>query len=465
MLVLSHDIQVPLYTQLYRQIKEAILSGRFPADARLPSVRELASQLSVGRNTVENAYLELYAEGYIYSKERSGYFTSPLAEGPALLAAAPKKTVVEVAREKPVPAAFDFHPARLDPDAFPGRIWRSCFHEALQHGARDLSLYGEPQGEAALRRQIQKYLEQSRGVVCEVDQIIVCAGLQHGLDLVAHLLKDRCPVVAVEDPGYHLARAVFRNHGLEIVPLPVREDGLNLDLLQESRCTVAYVTPSHQFPVGCVMPIANRLKLIQWARDGGNVIIEDDYDSELRYHGKPIPSLQGLDPGGNIVYSGTFSKVLSPALRISYLVLPPSLLPTYRLLFGEYACSVSMLEQKALALFMEQGHWERHVRRMRTLYRKKHDALLRAVEQHFGAEARVVGLGAGLHVVLQLPNLSFKEEQLVASASRNGINIFPFSVTCVNVQPDAPAVVLGFGGLSIDKIERGIELLHQSWHK
>ncbi|UFS71908.1 PLP-dependent aminotransferase family protein [Geomonas sp. RF6] len=463
MLVLSHDSQVPLYTQLYSQIKGAILSGRFAADSRLPSVRDLARQHLISRNTVENAYLELYAEGYIYSKERSGYFVSPLSPDDVLVSPPARGAARETVQE--TQCLFDFHPARLDAEAFPERIWRKCLLDALHRGSRDLNHYSEAQGEGTLRGEIRKYLEQSRGVVCDIDQIVVCGGLQHGLDIVAHLLKDSRPVVAVEDPGYHLARSVFANHSLEVLPLPVLDEGLDLRALQDSRSTVAYVTPSHQFPMGCVMPIANRLKLLRWAREGGNFIIEDDYDSELRYHGRPIPSLQGLDPDGNIVYSGTFSKVLSPALRVSYLVLPHSLLPAYRRLFSDYAPSVSVLEQRALAQFMEQGHWERHVRRVRTLYRKKHDALLRALARHCGERASVIGQGAGLHVVVQLHDTAVKEEELVAAARHSGIKLFPFSTTCVNRKPEEGMVILGFGGLSIDRIEEGVALLFQSQQK
>ena len=310
-----------------------------------------------------------------------------------------------------------------------------------------------------MRCNIQHYLERSRGVVCEPDQIVICTGLQHGLDIVAHMLKESHSSVAVENPGYHLPRTVFQNNSFDIVPVAVEANGLDLEFLRSSGSTIAYVTPSHQLPMGYVMPIANRLKLIEWAESGGNLIIEDDYDSELRYHGKPIPSLQGLRPSGNIIYLGTFSKLLSPALRLSYMVLPRLLLATYRRLYQDYFSTVSLLEQRTMAKFMEQGHWERHIRRMRIIYQNKHDALLQAIEHHFGSKAIVVGQGAGLHVVLQLPDDNPGETEIIRRAQQKGINLFPFCATCATGQSSSTKILLGFGGMTASEIEEGISLL------
>ena len=211
--------------------------------------------------------------------------------------------------------------------------------------------------------------------------------------------------------------------------------------------------------MGCVMPIANRLNLIEWAESGGNLIIEDDYDSELRYHGKPIPSLQGLRPDGNIIYMGTYSKILSPALRLSYMVLPRSLLARFHVLYQAYFSTVSLMEQKTMAKFMELGYWERHVRRVRITYQKKHDAMLKAIKQYFGNRATVVGQGAGLHVVLQLHDKNPGETEIIRRAAKNGINLFPFSATCATGEPAATSLLLGFGGMSAAEIEQGIEIL------
>ena len=463
MFVLSHDDQVPLYTQLYLRIKDNILSGKLLANTRLPSVRDFAAELSVSRNTIESSYLELYSEGYIYSKPRSGYFVAEIARDGVLSSLSRDRRVTAPPQVAQSRCAFDFHPARLDREAFPAGLWRRCFLDCLRQSSAELVQYNDPQGEWGLRANIQRYLERSRGVVCDPEQIVICSGLQHGLDIVALLQKDPRPVVAVENPGYHLPRAVFRNHSFKLVAIPVDSSGIDLDLLESSGSGMVYVTPSHQFPLGGVMPVAKRLKLIEWAKSGERLIIEDDYDSELRYHGKPIPSLQGLHPNGNIVYLGTFSKVLSPALRVSYMVLPQSLLSAYRRVFRDYACSVSLLEQGTLTQFMEQGHWERHVRRMRTLYRKKHDTMLQAVGRHFGSKAAVIGAGAGLHVVLQLAGQAWGEAELIGMAKSKGIGLFPFSDTYAKDEADCSKFLLGFGGLTTDEIEEGIALLSRIW--
>ncbi|MCX5882913.1 MAG: PLP-dependent aminotransferase family protein [Deltaproteobacteria bacterium] len=461
MFILDNNDQNPLYKQLYHQIREHVLSGKLPADFKLPSVRTLADELSTSRNTVENAYQELYAEGYIYSKPRSGYFVSALDQDAAPLSLPQKPRNCNRLPVPPQRCNYDFHPARLDPESFPAPLWRKLFMETLRESSRQLVRYGDPQGEWGLRCFIQQYLERSRGVVCDPEQIVVCSGLQHSLDIISHLVKGSHPVVAVENPGYHLPRAVFRNHGFEIIPIPVGPSGLDVDILKTSSSTIAYVTPSHQLPMGCVMPVSSRLKLIDWAESGGKLIIEDDYDSELRYLGKPIPSLQGLRPHGNIIYCGTFSKILSPALRVSYMVLPHALLAAYRKLFQDYFSSVSLLEQCTLAKFMEQGHWDRHVRRMRTLYKKKHDTLLRAVAHHFGDRAVIIGQGAGLHVVLQLPDNAPGETVIINRALKKGIRLFPFTATHVTGEPVSTMLMIGFGGMAAGKIESGIALLSQ----
>jgi GntR family transcriptional regulator/MocR family aminotransferase len=461
MFILNNNDTAPLYKQLYHQIREQVLSGKLPANAKLPSVRDLAAELSTSRNTVEGAYQELYAEGYIYSKQRSGYFVSALDHDVVPRSPVHKPRTQSRPPQSSPGYAYDFHPARLDPASFPTALWRTCFLECLRGSSLELTQYGDPQGDWGLRGNIRQYLERSRGVLCEPDQIVACAGLQQGLDIVAHMLKENHSSVAVENPGYHLPRAVFRNHLFRIVPVAVGSSGMDLEILRAGDSTIAYVTPSHQMPLGHVMPIANRLNLIDWAQSGGNLIIEDDYDSELRYHGKPIPSLQGLRPDGNIIYMGTFSKILSPALRLSYMVLPRSLLAPFRALYSDYFSTVSLLEQKTMARFMEQGYWERHIRRMRITYKKKHDALLKAVEHYFGNRAAVVGQGAGLHVVLQLNGKNPGEAEVLRRAAQKGINLFPFSATCATGEPASTSFLLGFGGMTATEIEQGVKLLSQ----
>ncbi|PNU20770.1 PLP-dependent aminotransferase family protein [Geothermobacter hydrogeniphilus] len=464
MFFLDSNAPVPLFKQLYNQMREHILLGSLPADSKLPSVRDMANNLAVSRNTVDGAYQELFAEGYIYSKPRSGYFVSPLDQesAPRSLVSKPDNQAPPLQRAPTY--RYDFHPARLDPESFPNRLWRKFFLECLRENPQQLSEYCDPQGELGLRFAIQNYLERSRGVVCDPEQIVVTAGLQHSLDIVANVLKEDHSRVAVEDPGYPLASTVFRNHSYKINPVPVRPDGIDLDALKAGNSSIAYVTPSHQLPMGYVIPVANRLNLIEWAEAGDKFILEDDYDSELRYSSKPIPSLQGLRPHGNIIYMGTFSKVLSPALRVSYIVLPRSLLARYYRLFQNHFSSVSQLEQRTLAKFMVQGYWNRHIRRMRSIYKKKHDTTLRAIKEHFGTLAVVDGQGAGLHVVLQLLGATCGETEIIRRAEQKGIRLLPFSWTCASGKSVPVRLMLGFGGMTEIEIKEGIALLAQACH-
>ncbi|HEY8911094.1 MAG TPA: PLP-dependent aminotransferase family protein [Desulfosporosinus sp.] len=453
-----------MHDKIYNQIKHQILSGELPPDTKLLSIKNLSTELSVSRNTVEYAYQQLYAEGYILSKPRSGYYVS-LIDPEFLPSSLPDiDTVSNKVSEDEQFYAFDFHPACLSRESFPVNLWRKLYLECLKEDPKQLASYSNPQGDYALRSEIQRYLARSRGVSCDPEQIVVCSGLHDSLSIIAPILKEDHSIFAIEDPGHFIPKTVFRNQSFSLTPIPVNSDGLDLDSLQNTDSTVVYVTPSHQFPLGYVMPIANRLKLIDWAETVGGVIIEDDYDSELRYHGKPIPALQGLHPRGDIVYVGTFSKVLSPALRVSYMVLPYRLLTVYHKLFSDYPTNVSLLDQRTLKRFMEQGYWERHLRKMRTVYKKKHDALIQSIHHHFGSRAKIIGQGAGLHVVLELVGNSLNEEELINRAQERDIRLFPLSKTYLHKDGQNSRIILGFGSIDSHEIDRGIELLYQAWY-
>ncbi|WP_371381029.1 PLP-dependent aminotransferase family protein [Sporomusa aerivorans] len=461
MFILDSNKRQPLNVKLYNQIKDQIVTGKLPPHSRLPSVRDLAGELAISRNTVEYAYEQLCTEGFIYSKARSGYFIAALDQEFIIRSSQTRVNSLRHMFAEEKQYTFDFHPASLLPDSFPTAIWRKLFADCLRDNAGALTRYSEQQGERELRGEIQRYLERSRGVICEQDQIVICSGLHDSLAIVAQILRAEHSQLAVEEPGYWIPRSVFQNHSFSITPVPVNVNGLDVEYLQTTSSTVVYVTPSHQFPLGYVMPVESRLRLIQWAETVNGVIIEDDYDSELRYHGKPIPALQGLHPAADIIYAGTFSKVLSPALRISYLVLPYPLLARYHGLFGGFPGTVSLLEQKILARFIKDGYWERHLRKLRTIYKKKHDLLLGAIERHFGSRASIIGQGAGLHVVLELSAHDIEEKELILRAQAKDIRVFPFADTCLVDAGRNSRIMLGFGGMSPDKIEQGVKLLYQ----
>jgi GntR family transcriptional regulator / MocR family aminotransferase len=464
MFILDSKDRRPLHVKLYHQIKNQILSGKLSPHSKLPSVRHLSAELSVSRNTVEYAYEQLCTEGFIHSKPRSGYYISLLDQEFIPRPCRNPVSLIEPAFEDGKTYSFDFHPAGLSPDSFPSKVWRKLVTDCLQENPGQFALYGNPQGETELRCEIQRYLERFRGVSCDPEQIVVCSGLQDSLSIIAQILRGDHSALAVEDPGHWIPRSIFQNYAFSLSPIPVNSEGINLDDLKNTNSTIVYVTPSHQFPLGYVMPVENRLKLINWTETVGGVIIEDDYDSELRYHGKPIPALQGLHPEGNIIYVGTFAKVLSPALRVSYMVLPYQFFSTYKKLFSKYATTVSLLEQRTLCEFMKQGYWERHLRRMRTIYKRKHDALIQSINRHFSNRVNILGQGAGLHVVLELVDNLLDEKELISRAWEKNVRVFPLSDTYQCNKHYPSRVMLGFGRMNPDELERGIELLSQAWN-
>ncbi|MFM1654338.1 PLP-dependent aminotransferase family protein [Brevibacillus sp. B_LB10_24] len=459
----------PMYLQLYEHIKKEIVTGKIPAHTRLPSVRQLTRSLHVSKTTIELAYHQLVAEGYIESRERSGFFAVPL-EGvlTAKTAEATVETQADKRRHSPAGLGeirFNFHTSKIDMKSFPVNVWRRLSNQALAAELLEEYSYGSRQGEWGLRKAIADYLHHSRGVSCVPEQIIIGAGTQTVLGILCQVLKKSGPKVAVEDPGYVGARFVFERNGFSICPIALEADGLNLDELQKSGAGMVYVTPSHQYPYGMVMPIAKRLKLLQWAFESGGLIVEDDYDGEFRYHGKPIPSLQGLaGSDGNVVYVGTFSKSLLPSLRVSYMVVPAHLLEEFRhhLMYCEQ--TVSKIHQKTLQLFMETGEWERHLRRMRKLYQRKHDILLQEVKRRFGDSVRILGTDAGLHIMLEIASPTPADE-LVQLARQQGIHVESTWKSWLSRRYETlpPQILLGFGGMKSEEIAEGIQLLEQVW--
>jgi GntR family transcriptional regulator/MocR family aminotransferase len=463
MFILDSTDRRPIHVKLYNQIKNQILTGQLMPYTKLPSVRHLSAELSISRNTVEYAYEQLRTEGFIHSKPQSGYYISLLDQEFIPRHCRKMDTLTEHSFEKEQTCLFDFHPADLSPDSFPGKVWRKLLTACLQSNPGQFALYGNPQGEMELRCEIRRYLQRFRGVDCEPEQIVICCGLQDSLSIIAQIIQGSHSALAMEEPGHWIPRSVFQNHSFSLNPIPVNATGINLEYLKNTDSTVVYVTPSHQFPLGYVMPVENRLKLINWSETVGGVIIEDDYDSELRYHGKPIPALQGLHPKGSIIYIGTFSKVLSPALRVSYMVLPYQFLSTYNKLFHNYAATVSLLEQRILCQFMKQGYWERHLRKMRTIYKRKHDALSQAINRHFGERINILGQGAGLHIVVELVDPFFDKKDLISLAWEKNVRVFPLADTYHSNNKHPYQVILGFGKMNPDDLEEGVKVLSQAW--
>lgn len=450
----------PLYVQLYTYLKTEILSRRIEAGAKLPSKRKLSAHLGISQNTIQAAYHQLQAEGYVESKVRSGIYVCKL-EGDLFPYVTPPNLKYEDQIKQDV--SIDFNQGKIDLVNFPYSKWRKLSMESLFYEESEIYYNGNPKGEEDLRKAIARYLFQSRGVKCSYEQIIIGAGTQYMISLLSKLFSTE-KIVAMEDPGYHRSRIAFQDNYMTVEPISLDEEGMSVEILQKSKANIAYVTPSHQFPTGLIMPISRRMELLQWAEKGERYIIEDDYDGEFRYKGKPIPSMQSMDTNGRVIYMGTLSKSLIPSIRLSYVVLPMQLLELFneKLLINKQ--TVSRLHQNTLTKFMQKGFWESHLNKMRTVYRKKQQVLSDSISEYFDNEVRMIGEQSGLHILLTFNN-DLSESALIHLAAEKGVIVYPTSIYYETVDYDKPAtLLLGFGGLSEKEISKGVKLLSEAWN-
>ena len=454
--------QRPLYEQIYGQIRAAIESGELPPDARLPSKRALAAHLKVSVVTVEGAYAQLLAEGYLRSEPKRGFFVQPLLPRPA---AAPASVPRSAPDPRPAPLTYDFSTTGVDTTHFPFSTWAKLMREILSLEDSGLLSATHPQGAPELRQAIVRYLHDFRGIQAQPEQVVVGAGSEYLTSLLFQLLG-REGGYAVEDPGYYKYHRILAHEGALICPIPLDEGGLRVDALGWSGARVAHVTPSHHFPLGTVMPVTRRQELLSWAMEREDrYIIEDDYDSEFRFSGRPIPALQSLDTGGRVIYLNTFAKSLAPSLRIGYMVLPPRLLERYRAEFFFYSSTVPSFEQLTLARFLERGHFERHIARMRNVYKARRDALIgAAVDSGVAAPGSFAGADAGLHLLLRLPG-PLDEGELVRRAAEQGVGVYPLSSYCLTAPNPhrPPTLVMGYARLDAADMAPAFQLLRQAW--
>lgn len=465
-----------LYEQIYEYIREEIRAGRLLANEKLPSARFLAQDLQVSRTTVDMAYGQLVAEGYVVARPKRGYYVSALEDLYELktlsfVGEKPGEGQPVGSRKQQIDACrYDFSPNVIDMSLFPYATWKKITRNILVDAKSHMFALGEPQGDAELRTTICRYLHGSRGVNCEPEQIIVGAGNDFLLLLLEKILG-RHIHVAMENPTYVRAYKIFRSFAYPVSLVPVDEKGIRVDYLRKTDAQIAYVMPSHQYPTGVSMPIGRRMELLKWAAgQEGRYLIEDDYDSEFRYKGKPLPSLQASDTAGRVIYIGTFSKAIAPAIRISYMVLPYPLLERYRRECGFFSSSVSRIDQTILNEFIRDGYFERYLNKMRKHYRTKHDLLLneiRPLEKAF----HVTGGNAGLHILLT-DKKGRSEAVLEETARAQGVKTyrlgdFRLGETMDTVREKGfltPAtMILGYGGLSMEEIREGIGILKKVW--
>jgi len=465
----------PLFQQLYRAMRDLILAGKLPAGAQLPPTRVLANELGLSRNVVITAYEELIVGGYAAARTGSGTFvcanlrvdarTAAHAGGATGLRGASLsrygrklvKRPESLERQGP-PLRYDFDCAAVSPDDFPADLWR----QLLARSARGLHAPdASPAGNPDLREALATYLRISRGVECEAGQILIVSGSAQALDLTTRLLLDEGDVAVLEDPHYRGARDAFLSAGARLHAIRTDEHGMVTDALPEDERPVklAYVTPSHQFPSGGILPLERRMALLAWAERRETYVVEDDFDSEFLYDERPVEAMQGIDRGSRVIYIGTFSRALSPAMRLGYLVLPKPLVPLFVHAKHLADSHSAALPQRALCEFLRSGHFERHLRKCRDRKADLRRALLSAIEKYLGSRAEVRGAHSGVHLMLSLPYVPHgRLDELCQAAARCGLGLHPARPFYLN-PPPRTEFIMGYGALTPEKIRAGIRIL------
>jgi GntR family transcriptional regulator/MocR family aminotransferase len=478
---LQLDDEGPLHQQAYRAIRGAILDGRLRPGARLPATRTLARELSLSRNTLLQAYEQLADEGYVVARTGAGTFVAdalpddrlgdavgtpaaPSAGAPPLALSATGRRVVAGAPRSGIRwaiprkhLAYDFRYGEPAYGDLPLETWCRILGRHARRASVARLAYGDPAGAPELRAALAEYLRRARGVDCDASRVIVTHGSQQAIDLVGRVLLDPGDRVALEEPHYTGFSFAFDAVGAELVPVPVDEAGLDVDALEvHDGLRGVCVTPSHQFPTGAVLSLERRLALLAWAEARGAFVLEDDYDGEFRYQGRPVPSLQGLDRAGRVLYLGTASKTLFPSLRIGWLVVPESLVRAFTLAKAYADTGGASLEQRVLAEFVAEGHLERHVRRARVRNAARREALEAAVARHLAGAARLEGTRAGLHGVLQVPDLPFaREAELRRACETRDVGIYPLRPFYTR-PPARAGFLLGYAALGEADIDEGV---------
>ena len=472
MIDLQGGAKAPLYEKIYEYIKNEIVDGKISKGEKLPSTRLLAKNLSVSRSTAELAYDQLLAEGYIEAEPYRGYFVCDIEALYQLeqrnhmqekLQAGQDwqpgwKTEIKHGAGSSKQKEIDFSPYTIDTQNFPYNVWRKLHKNVLLDDREEILLSGDGQGDHELRMAIADYLHQARGVNCVAEQIIIGAGNEYLELLLAQVLGEK-KTVLMDDPTYLQAYRTFSNMGYLVKNIPAEQGSMPIEAVRRENADILYVMPSHQFPLGTVMPLKQRLELLKWASEKeGRYLIEDDHDSEYRYKGKPIPSLQSIDHEEKVIYLGTFSKSIAPSLRISYMVLPQHLLKNYQRYCGFYSTTVSKIQQEVLCGFIRGGYFGRHLNKMRGIYKNKHDFLVSELKKRPWVE-NIAGDNAGLHVLVQV-DTQMSEEELCERAAEQGIHLMGISEHYIHKPPvSKPVILLGYGKPDEKKILEGLNRL------
>lgn len=447
----------PMYMQIRDYIVEEIKSGRLSKDTRLPSVRKFSKHLEVSRTSIENAYNQLLAEGYIISRPQKGYYVESLNFVYTPVEIVEEGTEQEVDQE---PIRYDFTNGSTSTDTFDFRLWKKHINYVINYQEGQLFESTSIKGEHALREAISHHFYRSRGVVSHPKNIVIGSGVSPLLSMLMTLFTVRgIHHIAVEDPGFNKAYGVFRGGGFDVTPIEMTLEGMNIEELIRSGARACYVSPSHHFPTGTIMPIKDRQQILKWARENEGYIIEDDYNFQLRYEGQPIPSMQSMDSSGRVIYLGSFSTVLAPAIRISFMVLPDTLTSLFEEHDSMFPQTASKLEQLALARLIEGGDFDKHIRKMRLHYAKIQKKTLQCMDAYFPESIQAINVKAGLQVILKLPEFitesAFEEDLLKRQIRVEGLNHYR-----INKNRDSdPYLVFSYRGIGESLIETSIEEL------
>lgn len=455
---LDRESELPLRRQIYQALREQMICGIMKAGEALPSTRELSGDLNVARSTVSEAYDMLIAEGFVNSSQGA---PTRVTEGLVMEREASSGHVSETLPELPCQA--DFRTGRPDLRQFPRYLWQQMINKASEEMTMGQFGYTGAQGMPELRKEITGWLFRSRGLSVDPADIFITQGATHALHLIAELIGGEGREILMEDPCHTGMYRTFLNKGCRVVPVPADEHGIQTAVLDHTRTSAVYVTPSHQFPLGGILPASRRASLIRFARGGNTYIIEDDYDSEFRYCGEPVAPLYSMDPK-RVIYVGTFSKSVYPALRVGYVILPRELQKQWIRLRTYTDVQNPILEQAALAMFLRTRKLDRHIQRMRRLYGERRKVLLDSMAETFGREWCVFGDDAGLHLAVEFPGLSF-DGAFRKSALKMGINITTVAYHCINKEQHQSKLLIGYGHLDPGEIRSGILLLHTHMEK
>ncbi len=451
LLSLDRNSALPLTRQIYQAIRDQILDGRLRAGTKLPSSRELAQELGVSRNVVMIAYELLIAEGYLEGSHGSGTFVNSGALWEMPAATPPEPAPPRDHR----PQLIDFRSGFPDLASVPRSVWAKLTHRALLDAPESVFGYDAPEGRLELREAIARHLSQTRGVNCDPERILITSGSVQGLALIAKTLLPEFRRVIVEDPTNPDIVRIFTVPGVAIEPVDCDQNGIRTDRLPiAGGPALISVTPSHQFPLGGILPISRRIDLVRYARETASYILEDDYDSEIRYDGPPVAAVQGMDPD-RVIYLGTFSKILFPSLRLGYLALPGKLVGKSRAVKRLSDMHSNSVNQLALAAYLREGLLARHIRRMKKIYRKRRDCLINALQTQFGSTVRVLGTSTGIHLVAEFSDLRFTREWM-EEAAKNGVRVYPVEPAVSERPEPVNRLILGYGHLSEEQIAEGI---------